>query len=317
MRPNCPSLLPRGIALFLALLPALWLPCVAAARSTDKDHPLVKRMPGAKMVGGSGSVRDLDQYWLALGKLTGDGQAEKYQVLEGKWTRFTYSNPQNRTVLEVYRSYKEKLLQAGFEIVYTCSDRECGEGGRTSNGDWWDANELRRYLAARLARSKGDVWVSLNVHAKAQGSPGQHDLDVVEVKPEPQAVKDETAPADPSLLRQALTENGHVAVYRITFDAGKLKPESEQMLKAIADLLARDPELKLHLVVHTDNAGSPAGSLQLSRRQASALVAELRRRYKIPAARIHAMGMGALAPLASNATEEGRAKNRRVELVPE
>ncbi len=317
MRPNCPSLLPRRLALLLALLPTFWLPGVAAARSTDKDHPLVKRLPGARIVGGSGSVRDLDQYWLVLGKMTGDGQAEKYQVLEGKWTRFTYSNPENRTVLEVYRSYKEKLLEAGFEIVYSCSDRECGEGGRKSNGDWWDANELRRYLAARLARPQGDVWVSLNIHAKGQGSPGQHDLDVIEVKPEPQPVKEDTALTDPSVLRQELTENGHVAVYRIFFDAGKLKPESDQMLGAIAELVARDPQLKLHLVVHTDNAGSPAASLQLSRRQASALVAELRRRYKIPAARIHAVGMGALAPLASNATEEGRAKNRRVELVPE
>ena len=304
----------RGI---LASIVALWLPSAAAARPTDQDHPLVKRMPGARVVAGKGSVRDLDQYWLVLGRMAGDGQAEKAQVLEGKWTRLTYSNPENRTVLEVYRTYKEKLLEAGFEIVYTCSDRECGEGGRKSNGDWWDANELRRYLAARLARPRGDVWVSLNVHAKRQGAPGQHDLDVVEVKPEPQIVKSDTVVTDPAVLREQLTQDGHVAVYRIVFDAGRIKPESERMLKAIAELLARDPALKLHLVVHTDNAGSLAASLQLSRRQASALVAELRRTYKIPAARIRAVGMGALAPLASNATEEGRAKNRRVELVPE
>jgi outer membrane protein OmpA-like peptidoglycan-associated protein len=114
-----------------------------------------------------------------------------------------------------------------------------------------------------------------------------------------------------------MTQNGHVAVYRIHFDGGKIKAESEQMLKAIAEVLARDPRLKLQLVVHTDNAGNAAASLQLSRRQASLLLAELRRKYKVSASRIHAVGMGSLAPLASNATEEGRAKNRRVELVPE
>src|SRR5262245_25039486 len=126
MRPSRRSLMSGRAAVLLALGSLLCLPCAAAARPTDKDHPLVKRLAGARILGGGGSIRDLDQYWLVLGRMTGDGQAEKYQVLEGKWTRFTYSNPENRTVLEVYRRYKEQLIASGFEIVYSCSDRECG-----------------------------------------------------------------------------------------------------------------------------------------------------------------------------------------------
>ena len=84
-------------------------------------------------------------------------------------------------------------------------------------------------------------------------------------------------------------------------------------------LLLRDPyvqpSLRLHVVGHTDNVGALAHNMTLSKQRAEAVVNALVTNYQIAAARLIANGVGPLAPVASNAAEEGRAKNRRVELV--
>ncbi len=114
-----------------------------------------------------------------------------------------------------------------------------------------------------------------------------------------------------------LARTGHVAVYGIYFDFGKadVKSESEPMLKEIAKLLQQDPRLKLHVVGHTDSVGELAYNLDLSRRRAQAVVQVLATKHGIAPGRLRGDGVGPLAPVASNDTEEGRAKNRRVELV--
>jgi outer membrane protein OmpA-like peptidoglycan-associated protein len=106
-------------------------------------------------------------------------------------------------------------------------------------------------------------------------------------------------------------------VYGIYFASGKadLTPESGAALTAIGDLLARNPALALHVVGHTDNVGELAANLDLSSRRAAAVVAALMREHGVAATRLEPHGVGPLAPVGSNATEEGRARNRRVELV--
>ena len=110
---------------------------------------------------------------------------------------------------------------------------------------------------------------------------------------------------------------GHAAVYGIYFDTGKsvIKPESEQALTEVAKLLEQDPALKVHVVGHTDNVGGDDSNMKLSLERANAVVQSLVTKHGIAAARLKAGGVGPLAPMASNDTEEGRAKNRRVELV--
>jgi OOP family OmpA-OmpF porin len=79
--------------------------------------------------------------------------------------------------------------------------------------------------------------------------------------------------------------------------------------------LQQDPSLKLYVVVHTDNVGTLASNMDLSKRRGDAVVKVLTTKYNIAAARLSAQGDGPTAPVASNGSEEGRAKNRRVELV--
>lgn len=94
-----------------------------------------------------------------------------------------------------------------------------------------------------------------------------------------------------------------------------VKTESQPALAEIAKLLAANPGLKLHVVGHTDSVGTVEANLKLSQARAEAVVQELVTRYHVAAARLRGHGVSSLAPVAPNDSDEGRAKNRRVELV--
>ena len=120
-------------------------------------------------------------------------------------------------------------------------------------------------------------------------------------------------------MSKAIASTGKVALYGILFDTNKadIKPESKPALDEIATLLKAQPNLKLHIVGHTDNVGGLESNMALSRRRAEAVMAALKGDYGIAAPRLTANGVAYLAPVAVNTSEEGRAKNRRVELVPQ
>jgi OmpA-OmpF porin, OOP family len=118
-------------------------------------------------------------------------------------------------------------------------------------------------------------------------------------------------------MAKGLGDKGHVALYGIYFDTDKavIKPESKPTLDEIAKLLRGQPQLGVVIVGHTDSQGNYDYNMELSRRRAEAVAAELTRSYQIAAARLRTAGVGFLAPVGSNATDDGRALNRRVELV--
>ena len=124
--------------------------------------------------------------------------------------------------------------------------------------------------------------------------------------------------ANADAFAKDLEAQGHAAVYGIHFDTGLtvLKPESAPALAEIAKLLAARPELKVRLVGHTDAVGALDGNMKLSQARAEAALAALTGQHGVAAARLSAHGAGPLAPVATNATDEGRARNRCVELVP-
>jgi OmpA-OmpF porin, OOP family len=117
---------------------------------------------------------------------------------------------------------------------------------------------------------------------------------------------------------QAISLSGRVSLYGILFDTNQadIKPESGPTLDEIAVFLKQEPTLNLHVVGHTDNVGGYEYNLNLSKRRADAVVNALTKQYGISAGRLTANGLAYLAPVAVNTNEEGRAKNRRVELVP-
>jgi len=304
----------RSLVLGLAGLALLMSAATATAADAAAGPALVKPFPAAKQV--DHSVRNFEEYWMPLGRLTGEAQAEKYEALGGRWTHRTFTSPAGRSVAEVFRHYEQQIARAGLEVVYGCKGLECGEGGRKTNGDWWPLSDHRRFMAARLQRPGGDLWVSVHVHARNANAPVQHELDIVEVKP-PAIAPPPRDEADIATLAKELKADGRVVLHSLAFVDGKpgLLPASQGIVKAIAGLLARDPGLKLHVVVHSDNAVPAAASLELTKKRAAAVTQMLTRQHRIPSARVQPAGLGPLAPVASNRTAEGRAMNRRVELV--
>ena len=121
---------------------------------------------------------------------------------------------------------------------------------------------------------------------------------------------------EPSPMEQALAEKKPVEVYSLYFDFSKatIKPESEAVLQQIAGILRKHPDWTLNVSGHTDNIGGDASNLSLSQRRAAAVKDALVSRYAIAPDRLVTSGYGASRPIETNATLDGRARNRRVEL---
>ncbi len=124
-------------------------------------------------------------------------------------------------------------------------------------------------------------------------------------------------PQEVEELESGLVQDGRVIVNAILFefDRAEILPESAQALETVTDLLRGRPELKLLVVGHTDGVGSFDYNLRLSVERAQAVVGWLGNRGGIDASRLRAAGAGPMSPITTNRTENGRAQNRRVELV--
>ncbi len=158
---------------------------------------------------------------------------------------------------------------------------------------------------ARLEANDRPVWV----HVDSGG--GSYDVSVIEEK----AFQASIEPPKADALKAALDKDGHVALY-IHFDFAKatLRPDATPVLKEVEKLLQDNPALRLSVEGHTDNIGTQQANLALSQSRAAAVVAALVK-SGISATRLRSSGHGADQPIAGNDTAEGRAKNRRVELV--
>jgi len=306
---------------------------IAFAQKEDvegsKDHPLISRFAGSTIV--YYDVKQFDEYILALGKVEWERDEDykrvfnltKSKQLEGKVTRIQYDAPEDRSTLEIYRNYESALKRAGFEILFAGAREELGEdfGEAAYNamtnvrGDYFyylhSYVEHQRYIAAKLSRPEGDVYISIFVSISMHKRNPVIQADFIEVKP----MEEGLVTAD--TMMEDMTRTGRVVIYGIYFDTGKadVKPESEPVLKEIAKLLQQNSKLKLYIVGHTDNVGDLTYNMKLSQNRADAVVKTLVSKYGVDTKQLKAYGVGFLAPVASNKTEEGRAKNRRVELV--
>ncbi len=120
-----------------------------------------------------------------------------------------------------------------------------------------------------------------------------------------------------SWLERMLAETGHADIYNIyfSFNSDELREESEPTLREIADIMRRHPDWKLSVAGHTDSIGGDAPNLDLSKRRAASVKNALVGRFSVSVNRLTTDGFGKSRPVDTNDTEEGRARNRRVELV--
>jgi OmpA-OmpF porin, OOP family len=276
----------RALAIVLVST-VLFISAAAAAQAQTpdkpgcKDHPLLPtRMPGFRIA--DCKVQDFGVY--EFKKTQG-----RVNPVEGKFTylnyEFTGQPDAMPSALAVLRNYENAIKKLG------------GTLQQTVPGYWTNGN---------IIQDNNEVWI------EAERGNRNIWLHIVE-----KAAMEQFIQADAAAFGNDIKRTGHAAVYGIYFDTGKslIKPESAQAVGEIAKLLKADPALKIHVVGHTDNVGAIDANLALSKARAEAVLQALTRDHGIAAARLYAYGCGQFAPVAPNDSEEGRAKNRRVELV--
>lgn len=325
----------RDSGRWLAALMALAAGIAAAA--DGGDHPLLGRYEGAEQVGRH--VTEFDEVELIDGPIDGTRGADApgWLHLEGASTLLYYRLPAGRSSLEVLRNYQGSLERGGFRTLFACAtgNGSCyrARPGRTTGTapfDFalaFDANpELprldgdfirnyfgtqARHLLARRDGPEGAVYVSLTIAEHARGN--HLFARVVETRA---MQSDKIAFVDADAMRRSIADSGRVSLYGIQFDFDQdsLREDSQPTLQEIVRLLHGEPGLRLTIVGHTDAQGGAAYNRDLSRRRAERVSAWLVGQG-VAAARLEARGAGADQPVASNADEDGRARNRRVELI--
>jgi outer membrane protein OmpA-like peptidoglycan-associated protein len=309
-----------------------------------KDHPAIKRFQGSSIV--AYDVKQFDSVDIPTSRFvkfnltTGKREfAGPPVVAEGRRTRIWYEAPGDTSSMEVFRNYAAELTAQGFTLLYdSTQDTKLGKWNGYLNGFGFNKAPLAtnrsqfvftgaamsgiNTLSAQRERQGQLTYVHLvavqwdkpNVTFKAQRG-AYVALDVVDVG----SLKQNMVSVSASDMSKAIASSGRIALYGILFDTARaeIKVESKPALEEIAKLLQSDPSLKLRVVGHTDNQGSLDANIALSKRRAEAVTAALASSHGVAANRLSAFGVADLAPVASNSGEEGRTKNRRVELVPQ
>jgi OmpA-OmpF porin, OOP family len=297
-----------------------------------RDHPLVKRFPGSSII----RYKKVDSgiYTLPIGPIVRWDYANEQPDfagrkldLDGEVTRITYLVRPGAFSAEVFGSLKNDLMAKGFKPYY---EAQGAAFGRAQGNLYKNVREQlfeyspkeARFLSAKYDSAPATVYVALYVTEYEIGTtsvrvrPGQVvlQLDLIEVKPVSDKLVVVVSASD---ISRGLETSGRVALYGILFDTNKseIKPESRPALDEIAKYLHANPNVKLDVVGHTDNIGSYDSNLDLSRARAAGVVRALVNEWNINPQRLRASGVGFLAPIASNANDDGRTKNRRVELL--
>lgn len=318
--------------LFLWSLPLV--PLFAADMAGGRDHPSIPRVSGSEILGFAYSDYDVGTFLTE----TPDGKSA-IAAPEGRRTRILYLAKPGDTPLMVQKNYEAALADLGDpETVYACATTECS--GHLLSTTLWTRDTMiptdglknpfyligfshnftqprYRYLNVVDGSTQYHVGVFASTIAANNPNPTVQGrtvalvevLEVADFQPTLEFV-------DASEMQSQIAQSGHVALYGIQFDHDKatLRPESAATTAEIAKALAADDSLALYVVGHTDDVGALAYNRDLSLRRAQTVVDALVARG-IDAARLTPVGVGPVAPVASNAAEDGRALNRRVELV--
>jgi outer membrane protein OmpA-like peptidoglycan-associated protein len=281
----------------------------------SKDHPIISRYPGSYIY--HYDQKEFDELEILLSPIKGssdkDVQLAKREKLEGKVTKIQYQVPKNRSCFEVFKNYEEAVKRANFDILYSVRGKEIVGIRRFLDPYFWNVyasqdDEKNFFYLSAKNRSK-NIALSVCVLPHYDGPIVL--LGIVETKGM------ETGLIKAQDIYERIKSEGKVTIYGIYFDFDKaeIKPESKPTIEEIAKFLKEHPEIKLYIVGHTDNVGKLEYNMELSKKRAEAVIKELVEKYGIQRERLMGFGVGPLAPVASNSTEEGRAKNRRVELV--
>ena len=245
--------------------------------------------------------------------------------LDGYLRRQFAIAPEGRSPLEIIRNYENAIISKGGEILFNTRDPDnviiedadlhdhfnMNRIGHTRNYEYMRIRHVGHdeYLSGRIPMPDVDVYVALMSGRVENRSV----FELVTLH----AIPMEMGMVTMDLLYDGLSHRGRVAVYDIYFETGEsvVKEESSDALEVIAQYLNENPD-DLYLVVgHTDNVGDYLMNLELSEQRANSVAKLLISEYGVEESQIMPVGVGPAAPVLSNDTEGGRARNRRVEIV--
>ncbi len=317
-----------SILLFLAVL----IP-VSAQRKADiengKDYPLISRFEDSVI-----EFYKVTQWGTYMLPVSDEGTIDWAgpMALSGKVIRIQYSASADNNSEFILHNYKTAFEQAGFEVLIAIADKELGVSDRPHT--WFDKyyasggyygglnnekfgmsihppmwNNNHCFIAARGRNQEKDIYAA--VYAIVDEDYTLIIQDIIEVE------SAQAGLVSVDSITDNISADGHVAIYDIRFapDKADLLPESSEALTNIAEFLNANPDRKFFVVGHAAGTGVFLVEMSLSMDRAQAVVEELVANYGVDEDQLFSWGVGALCPVASNKTEEGRALNRRVELV--
>ncbi len=264
-----------SVLVFLAVSVILSQNVLAQDEPGCKDHPMFTRMPGFYI--DECESKEFDSVKFAVSE-------DREITVEGRKTYISYVAKDDITPpseVQILRNYANAIKKIGGMVQYQTS---------------YDA-----YL--KISKDSSEIWAVVRTH-----SGDSYTITIVEK----QAMVQEVTASD---MLEALNKDGFIALY-INFDTGKatIKPDSKPIIEQITRLLKDNPSLNVSIEGHTDSTGTPAKNKTLSQERALSVINALTA-SGIDKKRLSAIGWGQEKPLADNRTEEGRAKNRRVEIV--
>ena len=258
--------------------------CFSQDADGSKEHPMFpNRMPNYLI---SEYASNFDAVDFTVGH-----SETKLVTKEGTKTSINYgfdneSGKQMPSVLQILRNYETAAKKIGGTTVFL---------------------NATDYKLATFMIKKGnsETWVKVEM---GPNDAVNFTLTILELE----AMKQEITSDD---ILTALNTDGHISLY-INFATGKsdIDPESQKIVDQIAEMLSANPSLKVSVEGHTDNSGTSAGNKTLSENRAKAVMNACVAKG-IDKGRLSSKGWGQEKPIADNATEEGKAKNRRVEIV--
>ena len=274
----------KVITMMISLLVFMSGVGLSLAADTDvkgsEDHPLLTRMPDFH-------ISDYKNIEFESHKFI--GQDKKPVSIEGHKYYIEYRLNQGAVEpgeLKIRRNIQDAMKKVGGNVIFD--------------------DNFNRVSTIVLQKEGKETWLEV------RSFNNMYRLTIVE-----KAIMKQVVVANAESMGNDINSTGHVSIYGIYFDTGQsaIKPESEAAISEIAKLLESNSALKLYVVGHTDNVGSFDLNMKLSKDRAEAVAKVLIEKHGIAATRLKSHGVASLAPVLSNDTEEGKAKNRRVELV--
>ncbi len=252
----------------------------------SKDYDLLPRMPEYHIYDYSAVEFDAHKFFIDRKNQVKEGKKFIIKYRHQNWEKDGATYPSK---LQILRNYANAIVKAGGQIVFERSNAEHG------------------YYTFKDRQQK-EIWVQIKPGYKGKN----YTIYIIE-----QEAMRQDITIDAELIKNKIAIDGKIAIYGIYFDVGKaeIKAESDAAFEQISEYLKENAQINCWIVGHTDADGSFEVNSKLSLNRAAAVKQRLEQQYGIAAQRLFAEGVGPLAPLATNTTDEGKALNRRVELV--